>query len=258
VTPRLALRLTHVLGHLLKGLCICTFVFPWLGRAQRLARVARWSSELLGIFRVTVELAPGSCAAGQGLLVANHISWIDIFVIDALFPSRFVAKAEVRGWPLIGILCARADTIFVARTNGRALRQTVADMARALGDGERIVLFPEGTSAAQGGLLPFRANLFEAAVTARVAVQPLAIRYVDADGRLHRAVEYIGAKSLMESIVDMLSGEPVRAVLQVMPELPPLAQDRRDLARCAYEAVNDALAHQVEMAGPAVCSQFQS
>jgi 1-acyl-sn-glycerol-3-phosphate acyltransferase len=245
VKLRVALRLARVLAHLLKGLCVCTLVFPWLGRPQRLMHVGRWSTELLGIFRVSVTLAPSGCTVGQGLLVANHVSWIDIFVINAMFPARFVAKSEVRGWPLVGTLCDRAGTIFVARTNGRALRQTVAKLVGALGDGERIVVFPEGTSSAQGMLLPFRANLFEAAVTARVPVQPLALSYVDADGRPHSAVEYIGATSLVESMVAMLSGDPIRAVLQVMSVLPASANDRHDLARRAHHAVGDALAQQI-------------
>jgi 1-acyl-sn-glycerol-3-phosphate acyltransferase len=242
VKLRLCLRLLLVLAHLLRGLFTCMLVFPWLGRERRLAGIARWSARLLRIFRVSVELAPGSCPVTAGLWVANHVSWIDVFVVNALFPSRFVAKSEVRGWPLVGALSARAGTIFIARGSRRALRDTVATLVAALGAGERVVVFPEGTSAAQGAMEPFRSNLFEAAIAAQVAVQPVAISYVDADNRLHASVEYIGATSLLESMVAILSGRPVRAMLHTLPALGPEAGDRRDLAQRARHAVHSSLA----------------
>jgi 1-acyl-sn-glycerol-3-phosphate acyltransferase len=241
MTLRLALRLLLVLLHLLKGLLICTLLFPWLGRGRRLARIGRWSAELLRIFRVSVELAPGSCAAAHGLWVANHVSWIDVFVINALFPARFVAKSEVRRWPLVGALCTRAGTIFIERANRRDLHRTMDTLVAALGAGERVVVFPEGTSAAQGAMLPFRANLFEAAISANVTVQPVAISYFDGQDRLHDAVEYIGATSLLESIVAMLSAKPIRAVLHTLPTLPSGATDRRALAQDAADAIQGSL-----------------
>jgi 1-acyl-sn-glycerol-3-phosphate acyltransferase len=237
----IAARLMRVLLHLLKGLFICTLVFPWLARERRLACIGRWSAQLLRIFRVSVELAPGSCAAVNGLWVANHVSWIDVFVINARFPARFVAKSEVRRWPLVGVLCARAGTVFLARANRRDLHRTMALLTAALDAGERVVVFPEGTSAAQGAMLPFRANLFEAAIGANVAVQPVAISYFDGDGRLHDAVEYIGATSLLESMVAMLSGKPIRALLHPLPQLPSNAIDRRKLAQHAHHAIHGSL-----------------
>ena len=238
---RIAARLLRVLAHLLLGLGICALLFPWLGPARRLARIRHWSGQLLRLFGVSVELAPGSAAAAHGLWVANHVSWIDIFVINALFPCRFVAKSEVRRWPLAGALCAWAGTIFIQRANPRSLRRTMAVMVAALRDGERVAVFPEGTSAAQGGLLPFRANLFEAAIDAGVPVQPVSIAYRDAAGRLHGAVEYIGTTSLIESMVAMLSGPPIHARLAVLPALDGGGADRRMLARRAHRAVADQL-----------------
>ncbi|MGZ5199300.1 MAG: lysophospholipid acyltransferase family protein [Telluria sp.] len=239
---RIAARLVRVLLHLLRGLAICTLVFPWIARERRLARVARWSSQLLDILHVAVEVAPGCPPVAGGLWVANHVSWVDIFVINAVFPSRFVAKSDVRQWPLIGALTARAGTIFVERSKRRGLRQTVATLAAALAAGERIVVFPEGTSAAQGALLPFRANLFEAALQANVAVQPVAISYFNAEGKLHDAVEYIGSTSFAESMVSILSGKPIRALLHTLPALSPCAADRRALAQHAHQAIGSSLA----------------
>lgn len=241
MTLQIATRLVRVLAHLLLGLCQCALLFPWLAHERRMARIRHWSLQLLRIFRVSVELAPASAGAVQGLWVANHVSWIDIFVINALFPSRFVAKSEVRRWPLVGALCAWAGTIFIERANPRDLRRTMATMAAALGNGERVVVFPEGTSAAQGGLLPFRANLFEAAIEAGVAVQPVSLRYLDAEGSYHGAVEYIGATSLIESMVAMLSGKPIHACLAVLPALGIEGTTRRTLALRAHRSVEEQL-----------------
>ncbi|MFC5551647.1 lysophospholipid acyltransferase family protein [Massilia aerilata] len=241
MTLRVAARLLRVLAHLLLGLGICALLFPWLGRERRMRRIRRWSMQLLRIFGVRAALADGA-GAGRGLWVANHVSWIDIFVINALFPSRFVAKSEVRRWPLVGPLCAWAGTIFIQRANPRDLRQTMAVMVAALRDGERVVVFPEGTSAAQGRVLPFRANLFEAAIEAGVPVQPVSIRYLDPEGRFHGAVEYIGTTSLLESMVAILSGGPVHARLAVLPAFEAGGADRRTLAQSAHRAVADELA----------------
>lgn len=233
----LAARLLWVLAHLLRGLLICAVVFPWLGRERRLACIARWSGQLLRIFRVHVELAGEGSPAAHGLWVANHVSWLDIFVINAPFPSRFVAKSEVRRWPLLGRLSAAAGTIFIKRGSTRELRTTVETLATALGSGERIVAFPEGTSAAQGAMQPFRANLFEAAIAGRAQVQPMAIAYVTANGCLHDAVEYIGDTSLIDSIVRILSGRPVIARLTTTRPLPSYSTDRRQLAQRAHDAI---------------------
>jgi 1-acyl-sn-glycerol-3-phosphate acyltransferase len=241
---RLAARLLRVFAHLLWGLCVCALVFPCLSQAQRLARIRRWSGHLLDIFGVSVSLAPASACAENGLWVANHVSWIDIFVVNALFPSRFVAKSEVRRWPLVGALCAWAGTIFIERANPRALRRTMAVMVAALGYGERVVVFPEGTSAAQGAMLPFRANLFESAIEAAVLVQPISVRYLDAQGRHHGAVEYIGATSLVESMVAILSGGPIQACLSILPAFAVDGSDRRTVAQRAHQSVAEELAGQ--------------
>jgi 1-acyl-sn-glycerol-3-phosphate acyltransferase len=238
----LAARLLKILLRILQGLFICTVLFPWMGRRRRLGHIQRWSASVLRLFRVEVEVVAGSRARADGLWVANHISWLDIFVINAAFPSRFVAKSDVRQWPLIGALCAAAGTIFLNRSKPRALRSTMGTLVAALVDGERVVVFPEGTSAAQGGLLPFRTNLFEAAIEAQVPVQPLALSYRDDAARLHAAVEYTGDTSLSTSIVALLSGPPIHARLEILPVLEAGAADRRALARRAHEQVSGSLA----------------
>ncbi|MEJ7806755.1 MAG: 1-acyl-sn-glycerol-3-phosphate acyltransferase, partial [Telluria sp.] len=102
--------------------------------------------------------------------------------------------------------------------------------------------FPEGTTAAQGTVLPFHANLFEAAVDAGALVQPYALRYVDASGALHPSIEFTGETTFAQSMMAVLAGGRIQARLTCLAPLPAAHAHRRDLARAAHDAVGAALA----------------
>ncbi|MTV40054.1 lysophospholipid acyltransferase family protein [Duganella radicis] len=235
-------RLARVMLHVFKGMAICATVFPWIGQEKRNGHIRRWSTRLLAMCNVTVELAPGSAPAlAHSMVVANHVSWLDIFVVHSLYPSHFVAKAEIRSWPLAGWLAEKAGTVFIARGNRRDLRHIFKGLVTSLEQGERVAFFPEGTTAAQGQLLPFHANLFEAAIDAKVPVQPFALTYRDAGGASHPSVDFIGETSFAESIVLILNGPPVKAQLAILPPLDSIGAHRRELAEASHQAVAAAL-----------------
>ncbi|PWF42703.1 1-acyl-sn-glycerol-3-phosphate acyltransferase [Massilia glaciei] len=219
----------------------CALLFPWAAPARRGRYVQRWSRQLLGLCRVTLAPAAGAPALTGTLVVANHVSWLDIFVINALHPSQFVAKSEIRGWPALGWLAARAGTIFIARGSRRELRQIFKALVAALESGERVALFPEGTTAAQGALLPFHANLFEAAIDAGVPVQPVALRYLDAGGAPHPAVEYLGEMTFAQSLDAILSAGAIHAQLTRLPAIESGGAHRRELALATRGAIARAL-----------------
>ena len=174
----IALPFVRVMLHLLQGLCTSALVFPFVDSAGRDRRIKKWSAGLLAILHVEVEVINEAGPAAQALIVSNHISWLDIFVINSLQPCRFVAKADIRSWPALGWLCAKSGTIFIARGKQREVRRVYEGLVTSIRAGERIAFFPEGTTAAQGTLLPFHPNLFEAAIEAGVPVQPYVLRYV--------------------------------------------------------------------------------
>ena len=248
---RLAWRLARLTVHLLAGLATCALVFPWARRGLRDAATRRWSRRLLAICNVRVEAAPGAAPLEHALFVANHISWLDIFVINSLYPCRFVAKSEIRAWPVLGWLAAAAGTVFIARGNRRELRHIFKGIVTVLGQGERVAFFPEGTVAQQGTVLPFHANLFEAAIDARVAVQPCALAYLDEAGNWHRGVDYTGDVSFGDSIVTILQGPQVRARLACLAPLAGAGAHRRELAQAAHDAIQAALAPAAMPAEPA-------
>jgi 1-acyl-sn-glycerol-3-phosphate acyltransferase len=156
------------------------------------------------------------------LLVANHVSWLDILVLHAARHCRFVSKAQVRHWPLIGTLATGAGTLYIERESRRDAMRVVHHMAEALRTGDVLAVFPEGTTSDGRGLLPFHANLLQAAVSADAPVQPVAIRFVDArTGSLSIAPAYVGDDSLVRSlwstvtaprfVARVVFGEPERA-----------------------------------------------
>lgn len=231
--------------HLVAGLATSALVFPLASRALRERLTRRWSRRLLGLCRVSLAQLPGVPAAAHALVVANHVSWLDIFVINALYPCRFVAKAEIRSWPVLGWLAASAGTVFIARGNRRELRHLFKGLVAVLHGGQRVAFFPEGTTSLQGEVLPFHANLFEAAIDAGVAVQPYALSYVDAAGSYHASVAYVGETTFVDSLFRILEGEPVQARLQCLAPIDATGAHRRDLARVAQAAIGTALAAHV-------------
>lgn len=227
--------------HLVAGLATCALVFPLASLRTRERLTRRWSRKLLALCRVTVEQRAGAPVLEHALIVANHVSWLDIFVINALHPCRFVAKAEIRSWPVLGWLAGAAGTVFIARGNRRELRHIFKGLVAVLQEGQRVAFFPEGTTSLQGEVLPFHANLFEAAIDAKVAVQPYALSYVDAAGAFHPAVNYVGDTSFVDSLFTILEGPPVIARLQALAPIDAGGAHRRELAQAAQDAVATAL-----------------
>jgi 1-acyl-sn-glycerol-3-phosphate acyltransferase len=190
-----------VLGHLLAGLATLFFRFPRLSREQKEMQVQVWADRMLACLGITLQVRGAPPAPGPLLLVANHISWLDITALHAARYCRFVSKADVRRWPLIGTLAAGAGTLFIERASRRDASRMVQHMAQSLRDGDVLAVFPEGTTSDGLQLLPFHANLLQAAITAGVPVQPVALRFVDRQtGQRSLAPCYIGDDTLVGSV----------------------------------------------------------
>lgn len=238
-----AFRLARICLHLLAALLTCALLFPLVGEAGRTRLIRRWSIKLLALCRVQVEMGGlESGAPAHALVVANHISWLDIFVINSWAPCRFVAKSDIRSWPLLGWLCDKAGTIFIERGSLRAVRRIYEGLVHRLQAGERIAFFPEGTTAEQGQLLPFHSNLFESAVEAQVPIQPMVVRYLQQDGRYHPSATFVGEMTFVDSMLTILKGEKIRAELVRLPLIETAGRHRRELAQLAQDAIAAELA----------------
>jgi 1-acyl-sn-glycerol-3-phosphate acyltransferase len=238
--------LLRLILHLFAGMATCAFIFPRLDAEGRTQRVKDWSAKLLAIcgVRVTVNYAEGAEGvemAHHALIVANHLSWLDIFVINSMKPCRFVAKSEIRGWPLIGWLCEKTGTIFISRGKQRDVRRIYEGLVHRLHEGERVAFFPEGKATIQGSVDTFHANLFEAAIEANVPVQPYALRYLDSEGRLNHAVDFGEPITLLKSVLLILGSRDLHAELTVLPFIYGEGAHRRDLAQRAGARITQVL-----------------
>jgi 1-acyl-sn-glycerol-3-phosphate acyltransferase len=243
---QLSWRLARFGVHTLKGLFICGVVFPFINIERRGQHIQIWSQQLLRICRLEIKhTAPIHHAAPththSALIVANHISWLDIFVMNSLQPCRFIAKADVRGWPVVGWLVALSGTLFIARERKSDLKRVFEPILRHLHAGERVAFFPEGTSSSQGQLASFKTSLFEAAIMAKVDIQPYAIRYIDHAGALHGAAEYIGETTFLQSMLRILANKHMIADVQTLPRISSHNLERRELAQSAQDAISQAL-----------------
>ena len=224
--------------HLFCGVLLAV-VYPHLDQTRQRRAMKTWSRQLLGIFNIGIQIEGQQPARGEGgcLIVANHVSWLDIFVLNAIYPARFIAKAEVRTWPLIGWLCRRSGTIFIER----AMRQDASLINRRvsllLKQGACIGLFPEGTTTDGKQVGHFHSALIQPAIDAGIRLCPIALRYQGQDGEPEIAAAFIGDMTLVQSIWQILRCPQHNALLVFTPALPAANANRRELARAAQEAI---------------------
>lgn len=237
----IALRLLRLLMHVCGALLTGVTLFPLYGRERQARYIRQWSVRLLAICGIEVRVGGAGLIDPNALIVANHASWLDIYLIKSVAPIRFIAKASIRSWPLIGWLSKKSGTVFIERGSQRDLKRTFQNLVTELKAGERFAIFPEGTTAAQGRLLPFHPNLFEAAIDAGRPVQPCAIRYVDANGRFHPAIDFSDDRSFMKSVINVLKARGIIAHLTVLPPMDTAGKNRRELAQACHTAVAEAL-----------------
>jgi 1-acyl-sn-glycerol-3-phosphate acyltransferase len=208
------------------------FAFPRLTPPEREKRVERWAQDLLERFGIALEIRGSPPLSGPILLVANHISWLDIVVLHAARYCRFVSKANVRHWPLIGTLATGAGTLYVERESRRDAMRVVHHMVEALRQGDVLAIFPEGTTSDGTGVLPFHANLLQAAIAADAPVQPLGLAYLPGE-----APAYVGDDSLIASIWRTLCTPDLRAVVVFGEPQHAAGRDRRAWSRDLHDAI---------------------
>ena len=205
--------------------------FPRLTQSQREAEVQRWARGFLRVWRIELQVRGTPPAQGQLLLVANHISWLDILVLHAAGYCRFVAKADVQGWPVIGRMASAAGTLYIARDSRRDALRVVHHMRDALLRGEVVAVFPEGTTSDGITLLPFHANLIQAAISAHAPALPVALQFIDGrNGAMSTAPMYIGDQTLLESVWRTLTTPGLRAVVSYGQAQSPEGRERREWA----------------------------
>ncbi len=221
-------KLLRALWHAMAGWLTIVLVFPRLLPDQRNIRVQVWARQMLAVLGIDLHTRGTPPAHGPMLLVANHISWLDILVMHAARHCRFVSKSEVRHWPLIGTLSTGAGTLYIERASRRDAMRVVHQMADALEAGDILAVFPEGTTSDGISLLPFHANLIQAAIAAGAPVQPVALSFIDvATGQPSLAPCYINDDTLFGSIWRTLTAPRIAAVVTYGEPQPAEGRERR-------------------------------
>ena len=235
-------RLALMVVHIAHGMAVMLLRFSSLDAAGRQARIQWWSAALMRRLGIGLTVR-GMPRAGATLLVANHVSWLDIAAIHAAAPqARFVSKADIRHWPMVGRLVAGAGTLFIERESKRDALRVVHQMADALRRGDVVAVFPEGTTGAGRTPLPFHANLLQAAIATDTAVQPVVLRFHQPGQAFSSAVEFVGATTLAQSLWRVACAEGLQVEVQLLDADRSTHADRRALAAHLRDRIEAVLA----------------
>lgn len=174
----------------------------------------------------------------QGVMfVANHISWSDIHALNSLIPLRFIAKSDIKSWPVFGYLVTKANTLFIDRNKRQDAGRIVEITAESLMAGDNLCFFPEGTTTEGALVLPFKGSVLQAAISANSHVWPVAIRYVNETGGINTEIAYAGETTLIESMQKVLKQKNPVIELHFLEPINSVGQNRRDLTQRAYDAI---------------------
>lgn len=235
-------RLLRLTLHVLHGLLVVQLRFGGFTPAQRQAKVAWWSGKMLRLLGITLH-SQGQARPGAKLLAANHVSWLDIAAIHAVMPeARFVSKADVKAWPLVGTLVTAVGTLYIERASKRDALRVVHQCADALRAGDTIAFFPEGTTGPGPELLPFHGNLLQAAIATELPVQPIVLRWHEPGQRFSRSAQFIGDTTLLQSIWRVVTARGLAVELEVLTAHATAHADRRLLAEHLRELIAAKLA----------------
>ncbi|MDH5184294.1 MAG: 1-acyl-sn-glycerol-3-phosphate acyltransferase [Gammaproteobacteria bacterium] len=204
--------------------------------------IQQWMSRLCVILGVEVEVE-GEVSEKTVLMVCNHISWLDIIVLSSHYPYSFLSKAEIKHWPIVGLLAASSGTLFIKRHSLSGLKHAVADVGRRLKQGRSVCLFPEGTTTAQG-VQPFKSGLFVTAAQAGVAVQPVAIEYLQEDAA------YVDDDHFLSHLLKQAGKHTIHVRLRFLPPIQADG-DRRNIAQQAQAVIAETLATNKDVAAVA-------
>jgi 1-acyl-sn-glycerol-3-phosphate acyltransferase len=246
------LRAVALLLHVLGGILIALTCFHALDQPRRNRVIGAWSRGLLRVCGAGLKVrgvAPAPELAATGIesgtrgrvIVANHISWIDVFALDAALPCRFVAKSEIGRWPLAGWLVSLAGTLYVERGRRHAVAAINRTLRAHLERGETLALFPEGTTTDGSTLLPFHSNLLAPAMDVRAPVWPVALRYTER-GRFSAAAAFDGDRTLLQSLWGTLTAD---ALVIEITFLTPLDVDEAPTRHALADAAHGAIAEQL-------------
>ncbi len=245
-----------MVGHTVLAGVILRGVYPRVSDERRRAIKRWWSAKTLRILNVTLLVdgpAPGTGATGA-MIAANHVSWLDIFVISSVRPTRFIARGEIRDWPVAGWLAHASGTIFIRQEQWRDTRRSNEKVHEALAQADCVGLFPEGITTAGDKLLKFHSAMFEPAVANRAHVHPAAIRYEEPDGTLCREASFVGETTFFESMALIIGRKRITVRVRFAPAVETDGLKRREVMKLTESRIATLLGLQPAGTSPATAT----
>lgn len=229
-------RVSRIAIHTLLGLAFASIVLPLASKPCKARLIRWWCKHLLAAFNLRVishgHVPSANTQLATTMFVANHISWSDIHALNSIVALRFIAKSEIRNWPIFGYLVGSANPLFIDRSSRRDAKRTLDIATQSLQAGDNLCLFPEGTTTDGTTIKPFKSSLIQAAIQAKATIWPVAIRYPHPDGGVNVDVAYAGETTMMESMQKILSQKQPVIELHFLAPITPkyfAEQDRREL-----------------------------
>ena len=240
--PTACFRGVRVAFHIIYGMLLAS-VIPLLNKSTQQHIVQYWSRKFLDLLHVGLETY--GCyhhATAQGrLIVANHISWLDAVSMNAVLPAYFVAKSEVGDWPFLGWILHRIHTLFIKRDIRQETARINCQIKGMLEHGDRITIFPEGTTTDGTQLGHFHSSLLQGPVDIGSTICPVAIRYHDGTGKANGDAVFVGDMTFIESLWKILCSPSLHVTLVYLPAITCTGKNRRMLASEAREAIHATL-----------------
>ena len=234
-------KFSLIIIHLFYGFFQALYIL-YINDKPKKKYIKNWSKKLLNILKIHLEINQDLnklLSSKHFLIVSNHISWLDIFLINSIFPISFLSKGDVARWPFIGKLTKCADTIYIKRGNKKSLSIASNQIEKKLNEMNSIIFFPEGFATDGSKLLPFKSNFFQTAINCNVSILPLAIRYTS-DGKFTSAPSYAGDISLVQSMLALIRTKNLTAYISVLPVISN-KKNRKIIANKAHQKIYKAL-----------------
>lgn len=240
-TPRYIrlFRIARMVVHTLYGALIAVTVLPWVGPRRRDLLISHWCRGLLSCLNILVIVkgSPPDIDCHRTMFIANHISWVDIHALNSIRAVRFIAKAEIRGWPIFGWFAQKVNTLFIERTKRHDTGRIVELASESLMAGDNLCFFPEGTTTDGTHVKPFKSSLLQAAINADARIWPFSIHYPDVDGKPNTQMAYYDEVTLPESIQRVLAQPAPIVELHFSPPIQAGGQERRALLALARASI---------------------
>ena len=232
---RRTLRISQLVLHVTWGVVLAGLALPLCSPAQRDRIIMAWSRRMLKVLGVQAQVGSAPSVPHGALLVCNHVSWLDIYLVLASQRVHFVSKSEIRSWPVAGWLAHKIGTLFLERNRRADTARVNAEMRTLMASGAWVAVFPEGTTSDGRGLKRFLPSLLQPAVELNCPIVPAALRYRTLSGEYSAAPAYIEQMSIWQSLRQIVSEPGLIAELHFGEPILPNAH-RRELAALAEAA----------------------